>query len=50
MIVTAVDAPNIKRRLTCILATEAVGYSSHMARDADGAAAYRTCDLTFAKG
>ena len=46
MIVPAVDDPNIKRRLTCILATDV----SHMARDADGAAAYRTCDLMFAKG
>jgi class 3 adenylate cyclase len=33
---TPVDPLGIKRRLTCILAADAVGYSSHMARDEEG--------------
>ncbi len=31
-----VESINVKRRLTCILAADAVGYSSHMARDEEG--------------
>jgi class 3 adenylate cyclase len=31
-----VESLNVKRRLTCILAADAVGYSNHMARDEEG--------------
>ena len=30
------ESLNVKRRLTCILAADAVGYSNHMARDEEG--------------